>query len=198
MADAYCRGARDRRLPGQPLARTSLSHDPVARPLRTGEGRVLPRRPVRDPGRRRESLRPSPQAAPHAGGEKGPRRVPEIPLIATCGLKRKRRGRSTLLPRLTSRSLFYAPAAPFPPCRLRLSSERRLSILGSASTMGRVPRVSPSLPESSKASRFSIRLPPPLPSELIWIFGTTSEPDFSIASAKRPITCWMSWNCGPP
>ena len=28
--------------------------------------------------------------------------------------------------------------------------------------------------------------------------GTTSTPAVSIASAKRFITCWVTWNCGPP
>src|SRR4051794_16324725 len=93
------------------------------------------------------------------------------------------------------------PELPFcPPCRLRRSSERRVSALGSiGSVVARAPVMSLSLPERSRASRFSTRLPPPLPSPLvIWIFGTTSAWDFSIASAKRLITCCTSWNCGPP
>ena len=39
---------------------------------------------------------------------------------------------------------------------------------------------------------------PPLAAAAHHHRGTTSTRDCWMASAKRFITCWVTWNCGPP
>ncbi len=57
LEHAHRGGDRDRRLPGEPVARRTLPHHPAAGTVHAREGRFLPRRPIRDAERRGRPLR---------------------------------------------------------------------------------------------------------------------------------------------
>ena len=71
---------RDRRLPGEAVARRALPHDPAARAVGAHEGRVLPRRPVRHAAGRDRALQRPLQAETDRGRGQRPGRVPEVAL----------------------------------------------------------------------------------------------------------------------
>jgi hypothetical protein len=81
VADARGRGDRDRRLPGEPVARQALLPDhPAARALHAHQGRLLSRRPLRHPRGGGGALHAGARPRAQRGGDGRPGAVPEVTL----------------------------------------------------------------------------------------------------------------------
>ena len=114
LEHAHRRRDRHRRLPGQALARRALPHDAAQGPVVAPEGRLLPRRAIRDASRRGRPLRPGARADAPPDREGAARRVPEEPLGGAVWNRLRRRAVDSPRAAWRSRAWERAAARPLP------------------------------------------------------------------------------------
>ena len=83
LGDAHGGRNRHRRFPGEPIAGPPLSHDAAQGRLDACQGRLLPRRPLSDPARRRAALQPGVLAADDRRRDQRPRGISQVAVAPT-------------------------------------------------------------------------------------------------------------------